>query len=181
LLQQHDLSGLIDSRYPFDDEQCRFLALQMMRALAYLQDNRIMHRDIKSANFLVSNMLVLKLADFGMARQVPCEADAVLLRDGQTQHPAMALLNCGGGRGSSPRDVFSNNVSSFRITLHSEFYILAASFFYLLPLAHRVVNSLGCHDLVPSPRTTVRRYKILVSEADGACLCMRSHLTPNFI
>ena len=42
----------------------------MLQALAYLEENQVLHRDIKCANILVSPEGCLKLCDFGLARLV---------------------------------------------------------------------------------------------------------------
>ncbi|KAL9650300.1 hypothetical protein ABK040_014954 [Willaertia magna] len=42
---------------------------QMLRALAYCHSNRILHRDIKPQNILIDKNGIVKLADFGLARE----------------------------------------------------------------------------------------------------------------
>jgi len=41
---------------------------QMLQALTYCQTHRVVHRDLKPQNLLVTNSGVIKLADFGLAR-----------------------------------------------------------------------------------------------------------------
>ncbi len=38
--------------------------------MAYLHDNWVLHRDLKTSNILYTNRGELKLCDFGLARQV---------------------------------------------------------------------------------------------------------------
>ena len=40
----------------------------LLEGLFYIHGNNILHRDMKSANILITKEGVLKLADFGLAR-----------------------------------------------------------------------------------------------------------------
>ena len=41
-----------------------------MEGCAYLHKKRIIHRDIKGGNILINNDGIVKLADFGLAREI---------------------------------------------------------------------------------------------------------------
>ena len=45
-------------------------AIQAARAIGYLQDNNVLHRDIKSGNFLITSNNTLKLCDFGISKDL---------------------------------------------------------------------------------------------------------------
>lgn len=66
---EHDLKTILDSlSEPFLPSETKLLLSQLTSALAYLHDQHILHRDLKTSNLLLNNLGELKLADFGMAR-----------------------------------------------------------------------------------------------------------------
>lgn len=55
---------------PFLSSEVKRLLLQLTSGVAYMHENWILHRDIKTSNLLLNNRGQLKIADFGMARYV---------------------------------------------------------------------------------------------------------------
>ncbi len=70
----YDLSGLLKSSgVQLTENHARCYTHQLLKGVQYLHDNGILHRDIKSANLLITKNNVLKIADWGLARSVPDE------------------------------------------------------------------------------------------------------------
>lgn len=63
----HDLAGLLSAVH-FTVPQIKLYIKQFLEGVAFLHANNIVHRDIKSANLLISNSGQLQIADFGLAR-----------------------------------------------------------------------------------------------------------------
>lgn len=65
---EHDLGGLVSAKYKFSPRSIKCIIKQLFEALDFLNEKRVIHRDIKTSNILLSNYHQLKLADFGLAR-----------------------------------------------------------------------------------------------------------------
>jgi serine/threonine protein kinase len=50
--------------------EIKTLMLQILKAVSYLHENDILHRDLKLSNLLLNSQGQLKLADFGLARRI---------------------------------------------------------------------------------------------------------------
>ena len=71
----HDLKFLMEQmKFCWEQSEIKRLMMQLLDAVAYLHDNWIIHRDLKTSNILLNNMGQLKIADFGMGRKYaePC-------------------------------------------------------------------------------------------------------------
>lgn len=65
----HDLSGLLENPdVKFTVPQIKCYMIQLLKGVAYLHEEQILHRDLKAANILINNRGVLQIADFGLAR-----------------------------------------------------------------------------------------------------------------
>lgn len=70
---EHDLAGLLDAegfKKQFRIDHLKCYMKQLLEGLLFLHRSNILHRDIKSANLLINNQGMLKLADFGLARPI---------------------------------------------------------------------------------------------------------------
>lgn len=66
---QHDLAGILGNPdIILTPSQIKSFAYQLTEGIRYLHVNSIIHRDLKSANILISDKGHLKIADFGLAR-----------------------------------------------------------------------------------------------------------------
>ena len=80
-----DLRQYVLNRGRLDVGESRYFVIQAVRALDHLHQHRIVHRDVKPANFLITlrdNQQFLKLIDLGLARHL--EEESLILRPGAT-------------------------------------------------------------------------------------------------
>lgn len=69
LVKQGTLYDLIHKRKAnLNDQDKRKIAIQIISVINYLHKHGIVHRDIKSHNFLVDKSYNIKICDFGLAR-----------------------------------------------------------------------------------------------------------------
>lgn len=67
---EHDLKSLMKTMpRPFLIGEVKTLLMQLLCAVAHLHDNWILHRDLKTSNLLLSHKGILKVGDFGLARE----------------------------------------------------------------------------------------------------------------
>ena len=64
-----DLTGLLHNpRVEFSLGEIKNIMLQLLEGINYIHCSKFLHRDIKTANILIDHKGVLKIADFGLAR-----------------------------------------------------------------------------------------------------------------
>ncbi|XP_051895058.1 cyclin-dependent kinase 11B isoform X3 [Pristis pectinata] len=67
---EHDLKSLMETmKQPFLPGEVKTLMIQLLKGVRHLHDNWILHRDLKTSNLLLSHSGILKIGDFGLARE----------------------------------------------------------------------------------------------------------------
>ena len=64
------LSGLLKKFGPFNQKITKIYLLQILSALDHMHNKKIMHRDLKWANILISNEASIKISDFGASKKL---------------------------------------------------------------------------------------------------------------
>ena len=68
---EHDLAGLLcNKNVRFSLAEIKKVMQMLCNALYFIHFNKILHRDMKAANVLITKNGILKLADFGLARGI---------------------------------------------------------------------------------------------------------------
>lgn len=81
-----DLQNYIEKRRKLPPDEARQIILQAARALAHAHEQKIVHRDVKPSNFLLTRKdgrLIVKLTDLGLAIH-PSDEEFRLTREGTT-------------------------------------------------------------------------------------------------
>lgn len=85
-LMDTDLHKVIQSSQTLSESHHKFFLHQLLRGVKYMHDHRILHRDLKPGNLLVTKNCTLKIADFGLARKMP-ETVAKVVASGRRRPP----------------------------------------------------------------------------------------------
>lgn len=67
-----------------------YCSLQVAEGMAYIEQKNYIHRDLRAANILVSDELICKIADFGLARLI--ENNEYTAREGKVASAASCFV-----------------------------------------------------------------------------------------
>ncbi len=65
-----DLLNFVRKRKKLDEDTARVLFKQLIEGLGYIHSKGVLHRDIKLDNILLDGKGNVKIADFGVSKQV---------------------------------------------------------------------------------------------------------------
>jgi serine/threonine protein kinase len=87
---------------PLDEARVLQLLQPMLSGLAYIHSKRVVHRDIKSENVLLSSGDVVKIADFGLAKK-----EDSLSKTQRAGTPLYMSPEANAGHAHAPADIFA--------------------------------------------------------------------------
>lgn len=65
-----DLKKILNSHIKFNHLHITTILFNLLSAVKYLHDSKVIHRDLKPANILVNEDCTVKICDFGLARSI---------------------------------------------------------------------------------------------------------------
>ncbi|KAJ1915031.1 hypothetical protein H4219_004529 [Mycoemilia scoparia] len=93
------------------EEEIRGLMLQISRAVVYMHQNGILHRDLKLTNLLVTGDMEIRLTDFGLATQIE-DTGSLGLNEGGGSSSGDPMTVCGTVNYMSP-EIVTNETYGF--------------------------------------------------------------------
>lgn len=108
ICSNNTLNELLKRRRRLKEIEVQCYLLQVISALKYLHDMRIIHRDLKLGNLFLNEAMELKLGDFGLATRLEYEGELKKTVCGTPNYIAPEILESQGH--SVPVDIWSLGV-----------------------------------------------------------------------
>lgn len=93
LCTNQSLSDLIRRRKRITELEAQSYLLQVIQGMKYLHSHRVIHRDIKLANILISETMEIKLGDFGLAAKLEYDGERKRTICGTPNYMAPEILD----------------------------------------------------------------------------------------
>ena len=93
LCNNQSLSELIRRRKRITELEAQSYLFQLIQAMKYLHGHRVIHRDIKLANILISENMEIKLGDFGLAAKLEYDGERKRTICGTPNYMAPEILD----------------------------------------------------------------------------------------
>ena len=61
---------MVKTRKKLTTKEIRYFMLQIISAVQYMHNNRVIHRDLKMGNIFIDENVDLKIGDFGLATKL---------------------------------------------------------------------------------------------------------------
>ncbi len=117
-LMQGSLKDKLAGR-PMDLDDLRRTIIYMCHALSFLQNNGIIHGDVKPSNLLLNKNHRVKLGDFGIARRIAGDEGSVV--KGTTKYMAPEVVSDQFGSVGPHSDLYSLGFSAFELMCGDHF------------------------------------------------------------
>ena len=114
LCNNNSLNDLIKRRKRITEKETQYYAYQLLLALKYLHSLKFIHRDIKLGNLLLTEKMVLKLGDFGLATKLEYEGERKRTVCGTPNYIAPEVLE---GSHSYEADIWSVGVVIYTLLI----------------------------------------------------------------
>lgn len=114
LCSNNNLSLLLKRRKRLTEQETRYYVYQLLLALRYIHSLKVIHRDIKLGNLLLTEKMEIKLADFGLATTLQYEGERKRTICGTPNYIAPEVLE---GNHSYEVDIWSMGVLLYTLLI----------------------------------------------------------------
>lgn len=105
-----NMANLIKVRKRLTEMEARYYLTQLISGVKYINENKIIHRDLKLSNIFLTDELKLKIGDFGLATRLNYEGERPKIITGTHNYIAPEILYGGDDGYSYEVDIWSIGV-----------------------------------------------------------------------
>lgn len=153
-----DLLNYVRKRKKLEEASAKYLFKQLIEGLGYLHSKNVLHRDIKLDNILLDGKGMVKIADFGVSKQV---------RTGEIMRE-----QCGTPAYIAPEIIRDRGYSGFKADLWSAGVVLYAMLYGTVPF--KANNMQDLHKLI-----LAAKYNLKDEISESAKSLLRALLEPD--